>query len=137
MYMTEKRVVTCFLEHGGRILLLKRSEKVGSYRGKWGGVAGYIRGDETADQAAFREIKEEVGLTDVRLIKRGAPQRFSDPELGIIWVIHPYRFEVDTRQICTDWEHVEHRWIDPREIENYETVPELKESWERVKINKI
>ena len=131
--MIEKRVVTCFLEHGGKILILKRSGKVGTYRGKWGGIAGYVKANETPDQAARREIEEEVGITDVKLIKRGIPHRFPDPEVGIVWVVHPYRFGVDTHEVQIDWEHVEHRWIHPQEIENYETVPKLKESWEMVK----
>ncbi len=134
--MTEERVVTCFLEHRGRILVLRRSEKVGTYRGKWGGVAGYIKANETPDQAARREIEEEVGLTEVKLIKRGTPHRFVDPEIGIVWIVHPYRFRVDAPRIRTDWEHVEHKWIHPQEIENYETVPKLKESWKAVRETK-
>ena len=35
------QVVTCILEHGGKILLFKRSSLVGTYGGLWVGVAGY------------------------------------------------------------------------------------------------
>ena len=39
--MDERAVVTVFLRNAGQVLLLRRSEDVGSYSGKWGGVAGH------------------------------------------------------------------------------------------------
>ena len=42
MTMEERHVVTCFLEHGGEIPLLRRSQRVGTYKGRWAGVSGYI-----------------------------------------------------------------------------------------------
>ena len=46
--LQEKRVVTCFLESEGEILILYRSEQVGSYQGRWAGVSGYV--ETTADK---------------------------------------------------------------------------------------
>ena len=40
--MAERRVVTCFLMHQGKLLVLRRSAKVRTYQGKWAGVSGYI-----------------------------------------------------------------------------------------------
>ena len=37
-------VVTVFLRNGGAVLLLRRSDEVGSYRGRWGAVAGHAEG---------------------------------------------------------------------------------------------
>ncbi|MCL0057688.1 hypothetical protein M1N05_01270 [Dehalococcoidales bacterium] len=45
----EKKVVTCFLESDGEILILRRSAQVSSYQGRWAGVSGYI--ETTADEA--------------------------------------------------------------------------------------
>ena len=36
------KVVTCLLENKGEILILRRSEEVGTYRELWGGVAGFV-----------------------------------------------------------------------------------------------
>jgi hypothetical protein len=48
-------------------------------------------------------------------------------------VIYPYLFHVaDCQQIRLDWEHKESRWIRPREIIDYQTVPDLKEALESV-----
>jgi len=40
--MEEKHVVTSFLEYDNKILILRRSQAVGTYQGKWAGVSGYI-----------------------------------------------------------------------------------------------
>ena len=131
--LQEKRVVTCFLESEGEILLLRRSEQVGSYRGRWAGVSGYI--ETTADEQALVEIEEETSLgeEDLKLIKRGKPLPIKDEKLGVKWVVHPYLFHIKDRgKIKIDWEHKETRWIDPKDIGNYQTVPMLKETLDRV-----
>ncbi len=131
--LKEKRVVTCFLESNGEILILRRSEKVGSYQGKWAGVSGYI--DTTADEQALTEIAEETSLTqeDLTLIISSNPLTIEDNKLGVRWVVYPYLFRINDRnKIRIDWEHKELRWIKPAEIGNYQTVPKLKETLSRV-----
>jgi len=131
--LQEKQVVTCFLESENKILILRRSERVSSYQGRWAGVSGYI--ETTADEQALTEIREETNLSreDLELIKRGKPLSVEDEKLGVKWVIHPYLFHIKEREkIKIDWEHKETRWIDPKDIDNYETVPKLKETLARV-----
>jgi 8-oxo-dGTP diphosphatase len=131
--LQEKRVVTCFLESGGEILILRRSGEVGSYRGSWAGVSGYI--ESTADEQALTEIEEETNLRrgEVELLKRGKPLAVEDEGLGIRWVVHPYLFRIKDRdKIRIDWEHKEARWIKPEDIEHYQTVPRLREALGRV-----
>lgn len=126
------KVVTCLLEHDGKILILKRSDNVRTYRGLWGGVAGYIEKDETPYDTAIKEIREEVGIKkeDIRLIKKIEPQSFSDYYEGrkFQWTIYPFLFYVEQiNKIRIDWEHTEFKWIFPSEITNFETVPHLTE----------
>ena len=131
--LQEKQVVTCFLESDGKILILRRSEQVGSYQGRWAGVSGYV--ETSADEQALTEIKEETSLSedDLKLIKKGKPLPIKDEKLGVKWVVHPYLFHVKDRgKIKIDWEHKETRWIKPTDIDNYETVPKLKETLARV-----
>ena len=131
--LQEKQVVTCFLESDGEILLLRRSEQVGSYQGRWAGVSGYI--EKTPDEQARVEIEEEASLyqEDLKLIKKGEPLVVEDEKLGVRWVVHPYLFHIKDRgKIKIDWEHKETRWIDPKDIDNYQTVPMLKETLARV-----
>ena len=58
--LTERRVVTCFLESENEILLLRRSEQVGSYHGRWAGVSGCI--ETNTDEQSLAEIWEETSL---------------------------------------------------------------------------
>jgi len=128
-----KRVVTCFLESENEILILRRSELVGSYQGRWAGVSGYI--ETTADEQALTEIEEETSLCseDLKLIKRGKPLPIKDERLSVKWVVHPYLFHIEDREkIKIDWEHKETRWIKPEDLENYQTVPKLKETLAQV-----
>ena len=131
--LTERHVVTCFLESNGEILLLRRSQQVGSYRGRWAGVSGYV--ETTPDEQALTEIREETGLgpEDLRLLGKGETLQVDDEEMGTRWIVHPYLFHVrDRARIETDWEHVETRWITPGEIDDFTAVPRLKETLERV-----
>ncbi|HEY33208.1 MAG TPA: NUDIX pyrophosphatase [Dehalococcoidia bacterium] len=131
--LSEKHVVTCFIESGGEILLLRRSQQVGSYQGRWAGVSGYV--DTTPDEQVLTEIREETSLQpmDLELLKKGEPLPIEDNELGVRWVVHPYLFRIKDRgKIQTDWEHTETRWIAPKDIDKLTTVPRLKETLDRV-----
>lgn len=131
-------VVTSFLlrfdQPGGpQLLIVQRSQRVGSYRGRWAGISGFIEPGVSPEEQAYTEIREETGLgpQQVRLLKRGAIVEHRDQELGRHWIIHPFLFEVLTPEaIRTDWEAVTMRWIPPAELERYETVPLLKEAYE-------
>ena len=92
MAMEERRVVTCFLEHEGKIALLRRSPGVSTYKGRWAGVSGYIEEGNTPYEQALVEIKEETSLDeeDTRLVKQGEPLEAVDEELGKKWLIHPF-----------------------------------------------
>jgi len=132
--MDEKRVVTCFLEHRGKILILRRSGKVGTYRRSWAGVSGYI---ETNDiDQAFTEIRQETQIyqKDLKLVKKGEPLEVIDKDLNRKWIVHPFLFHVKAPdKIKTDWEHTESKWIKPSELKKYDTVPGLAKALSRVK----
>ncbi|WP_134668815.1 NUDIX domain-containing protein [Halorussus marinus] len=133
--MDETSVVTCFLRNRGEVLLLKRSAEVGSYAGLWGGVAGHIEGesDDSADAAAREEIAEETGLLDAcELARRGVTFEFTDEDIDTRWVVHPYLFDCERRDVDPNWETAETEWAHPTEILRRETVPQLWTSYSRV-----
>lgn len=142
-------VVTSFLTRNGKVLILKRSDKVGSGRGLWAGVSGYIElpewrkplnPGETVYVAASRnqaltEIREEIGLDsrDVRLIRRGRPISATSEKFRTTWVIVPYLWEkISERPITLDWEHTEFKWICPDEFPGTGTVHGLIDTFRRV-----
>ena len=68
------KVITVFLIHEGKILLLKRSPKVRTMKGMWGGISGYLENEDPLVQA-LKEIREESGLLEsqVDLLRSAEP----------------------------------------------------------------
>ena len=128
----EVLVVTAFLEReDGRILLLQRSDKVGSFRGRWAGISGYLE-DPTPLEQAYREIAEEVGMAreNLALAAEGDPVLARDGTR--VFVVFPFRFLVRAPEIRLDWESARAEWVDPREIRQRPTVPKLDRAWNQV-----
>jgi predicted aconitase with swiveling domain len=121
--LTEKHVVTTVLRSKGKILLLRRSSKVGSFRGRWAGVSGFIEPHEPDEDAARRELQEEVSVTKARLVRRIEPERFRDGKT--VWCVHPFLFDVKDPSVKLDWEHEAFEWTAPQDIGRFETVPGL------------
>ena len=127
-------VVTVFLTHRSKILVLKRSREVGTYKGHWAGVSGYLESEDPLKQA-YSEMAEEVGLSeqDVTLVKAGKPLEIVDDAQDRAWRVHPFLFSVhEPDTIRLDWENIEMRWILPEEIDQLKTVLALKETLDRV-----
>jgi 8-oxo-dGTP diphosphatase len=130
-------VVTCFLQRNDNrdmlILIVRRSERVGSYHGQWAGISGFVEPNVTPDEQAYTEIREETGLQrdQLRMIRRGTIVEHIDEALGRHFYIHPFLFDVlMPGAVQTDWEAIEMRWILPKELQEYETVPKLWEVYE-------
>ncbi len=128
-------VVTCFVQSQGKILLIKRNNRVGTYQGKWNTVAGYLDEPKTIRQKALIEVEEELGISQraVARVTLGQPYEFYDPETEKSWFVHPVLLDLKERPpITLDWEHTEMKWISPEKMESYDTVPKLKESFTRI-----
>jgi 8-oxo-dGTP diphosphatase len=130
-------VVTSFLRRTDqaepRILVVRRSQREGSYQTKWGGISGFVEKGVTPDEQAFTEIREETGLQreQVHMRKRGAIIEYEDAAIGRHWFVHPYLFDVLAPDaIRLDWEATEMRWITPSELSQLETVPKLQEAYD-------
>jgi len=116
-------VVTCLVRYGEKILLLRRSDRVGSFSGKWAGISGYVEENEKPLETAYRELREVARLENSRLL-RSAPvihMRADDT----VWSVHAYLFEASSAEIKKNWEHTEYRWIAPEEALEFDTVPGL------------
>lgn len=120
-------VVSCFIIKDNKILILKRSDRVRTFKGKWATVSGYIEEYEKPYETAIKEIEEEIDLKkeEVEFVREGNLIYVNEE-----WVVHPYLFKVNTDKIKLDWEHVDYKWIKPEELKNYDTVPKLKEALE-------
>lgn len=78
----ETGVVTVLLRNGSDVLLLRRSDAVGSYGGQWGTVAGHAEGDP--ERLALEESSEGTGFDpdDLSFVRRGASFPVADPDHG-------------------------------------------------------
>jgi 8-oxo-dGTP pyrophosphatase MutT (NUDIX family) len=123
-------IVTSFIKNDDKILILKRSNKVKSMKGLWAGVSGMIEKDDmTPLDRAKIEIFEETGireeeielLNEVKQMKI-LSQQYKNHE----WNIFPFLFKAKNPKIKLNWENSEFKWLQPNEIKNYETVPELE-----------
>ena len=120
-----RSVVSVVLRNRGRILLVRRSAAVGTFRGQWSAISGYMEGREDPKSRAIREVREETGLRGIRFRANAAPILARDG--ATMFVVHPLLFDAPSRRVRLDWENVEYRWIRPEEISRYETVPRLPE----------
>lgn len=130
---TPTPVVTVFLRNRGEVLLLRRSENVGSYQNQWGAVAGHVENDDP-QASALNEIEEETGLSDTEVtqVRQGPSFTVRDDDQNTHWKVHPFLFDASTRSIEPNWETEEAEWVAPTAMLRRETVPKLWTSYRRV-----
>ena len=128
--MRSTRIVTSFVISQEKILILKRSNRVKSMKGLWGAVSGIIEGDEEPLHRAKIEIYEEIGVKSdsIQLLKAGKDMTVSSPQYpDHQWHIFPFLFKMESMDILLNWENSSYKWINPNEISQYDTVPNLDE----------
>ena len=128
-------VVTVFIRYNDKVLLLKRSDRVGTYPGRWNTVTGYIDEMKTIREKILEEIREEIGISheDILSYDFGESYEFKDTGANKTWIVHPVLVELKDKPVVIrlDWEHTEYRWIKPEEIKKFDIVPRLDESLKR------
>jgi translation initiation factor 2B subunit (eIF-2B alpha/beta/delta family) len=94
-----------------------------------------LEGGEDALARAQTEIEEEVGLTreQIKLVRAGQLLRVYDEQKGTVWLVHPFLFDITEREVRIDWEHSYYKWGSPDELTTYDTVPRLKQAFDRVR----
>ena len=127
--MRKTKIITSFLNHNDKILILKRSQQVRSMKGLWSGVSGIIENNETPIKRAKIEIFEELGIKEnnIELIKSGNEILVESPQYkNHQWVIFPFLFQTEKNDIKLNWENSEFRWIHVNEFKEFNTVPSLE-----------
>lgn len=109
-----------------RVLLLKRSAHRTRNPGKWCFVTGYVEAGEDLQNAASRELQEELGI--IAQPVRAGETVVVHTHWGDILHVVPYLFDVgnDVR-LKLDEEHTEYVWIKPEDIYQYSYVQQLDE----------
>ena len=127
--MKKTRIVTSFLKHNDKILILKRSDKVKTMKGLWAGVSGIIENNEPPIERAKIEIFEELGIDQqyIKLIKSAKELTIESPQYrSHKWVIFPFLFATEKSEIKLNWENSEFRWINANQLKEFNTVSSLE-----------
>lgn len=102
-----KNRTLCFFIKNGRILLGLKKRDFG--KGKYLGIGGKVDDGETIEQAAIREVKEEVGIVPHNIRK-----------IGILDFYFPYK---------EDWNQQVHVFIAEDYDGNIKETEEMKPEW--------
>ncbi|MDW7640985.1 MAG: NUDIX domain-containing protein [Nitrosarchaeum sp.] len=127
--MHSTKIITAFIQDDGKLLFLKRSDKVKTMKCLWSGVSGIIEKNEIPLTRAKIEIYEEIGITEdkIRLLKQADKIKVNSPQYeSHEWEIFPFLFEAKNPIIKLNWENSEYAWITVNELKNYNTVPSLE-----------
>lgn len=123
-------VMNCVLINNGQVLIVKRGEGVGWYKGKWNGIGGFLDDNKSIREKVEEELSEELSIPRSAIREIYVGEIFLDDikEQKKTWIIVPLRVEVNTRDITLDNEATEHRWVDPKDVKDFDIIP----SFERV-----
>jgi 8-oxo-dGTP pyrophosphatase MutT (NUDIX family) len=119
-------VVSSLLINNGEILILQRSQAVGSFQGYWSCVSGYLEKGEDPRETACREVWEETRKEPQSIECKETAGPFYSEVTEVIFESYWFLFESEDRKITLDWEHDLYLWMLPRNIKDYKTVPWLQ-----------
>ena len=115
-------MVTALIENKGKFLVLKRSEKNITNKGKWQFPEGKVRFGEDLIKALKREVKEETNLivTDAKLI--GIHSNILKEAGGIFRLFRTvFKCKV-IGKIKLSKEHEKYEWVNKKDLEKLDFI---------------
>ena len=97
------------------LLLFRNKKKNDINEGKWIGVGGHCEPNETIDECAIREVKEETGL-DVHSLECAGEVLFVDENLKMMMYLYEITDFSGTLIECNEGDL---KWIPIKDIYNY------------------
>jgi len=123
---TARFALNLLLDDDGRLLLLERSREARLGPGLWGLPAGRIEPGESAEQAARREMDEEIGPGhEVTLQRYIGPIR--DTYYGGQYEIHLFHYRWHGGTVRLNHEHTAWAWVAPERYRDYPTMDGIDE----------
>jgi ADP-ribose pyrophosphatase YjhB (NUDIX family) len=112
LYVNPKMVVGVIPERRGRILLMRRA--IEPRYGAWTFPGGFIEIDESVEECAAREAREETGAEVEVLDLVGVYSKPVPHGPGIVSIV--YRGRVKSAKLDPGREALEAKWFDPKDI---------------------
>jgi hypothetical protein len=118
-------VMNIYAIYDNKLLLVKRSEKVGWLKNRWHVMAGFLDEEKPLREKVLEELSEEVGvsldaISSMRVIDHRSVGREKT------WIIYSIEIGFITQpSIRLDWEHTGHVWVKKDELSKYELTPEV------------
>ena len=93
-------VICLIIDENNHVLLAKDART-----DRYGGIAGFINEDETAENAAVREVKEEIGLAviDLRYFKSYCREKSDRLMLGFICKVKNANLNISKELKSAEW----------------------------------
>ena len=115
MPIIEVRVIDAYVYRttsAGLLFLVLKRAKTKMYEHIWQGVAGKIEDGETSWEAAIRELKEETGLTPLKMFVADHVSQFYETNDDRINLVPVFGIEVDSKSVIISREHCDYKWVD-------------------------
>lgn len=109
-----------------RLLMLQRAPGAALGPGRWGLPAGKIEPGESAQAAALREMREEIGPGHVVELERYVGP-FRDTYYGGRYEIHLFHYRWRAGEIVLNEEHTAHAWVAPEDYLDYDVMDGIDE----------
>ena len=118
-------VINCVVQYQDKILIVQRNPEMKFYPGYWNGISGFLDDNQSIEQKAKNEIKEEIGIGEKNIvsIKEGEVFEQNEPKYNKTWIVHPVLVEVNTNKVKLDWEAEKYEWIKVEEAKNFNLLP--------------
>jgi 8-oxo-dGTP pyrophosphatase MutT (NUDIX family) len=108
------------------ICVARRSQLVGTSRGLWSVVTGYVEAGCDPVAQAWAEVAEELALEPpaLSLHRQYPPLTLTSPTSGKVFLIYPFLFECSPGStVVLNWEHDCVQWVDPSWLDRSDCVP--------------
>lgn len=115
------------LEHvsTGKVLILKRSSE---YYGDdyWDIVGGRLENNESVIECIYREVFEETGIENVKIVKILDARRLDKFPNYEDMVLITYWCQSENQKIKLSMEHTQAKWIDVEDVNDFKLAIEIK-----------